>query len=127
MVELQPSKLATRVRFPPPAWRYTRSAERGDQCAIRRPRLRLRRKIPDRAGLTGEVRRELDAAMRSEPLRHVAHELRIVESPQAPLGECERLAGVRLVELLGACPRGARAPDVVEVVVNDVDVRVTGV
>src|SRR5260370_40475931 len=101
MVELRPSKRAPRLRFPPPAWRYAGSAERGDQRAVRRPRLWLRRKIPHRAGLAGEVRRELDAAMRPEPLRHVAHELRIVESPQAPLGERERLAGVRLVELLG--------------------------
>src|SRR5260370_41157391 len=103
MVELQPSKLATRVRFPPPAWRYAGSTERGDQRAICRPRLRFRRKIPDRARLAGEVRCELDAAMRPEPLRHVAHELRIVESPQAPRGERERLAGVRLVELLCGC------------------------
>src|SRR5260370_41747486 len=101
MVELQPSKLATRVRFPPPAWRYAGSAERGDQSAVRRARLRLRRKIPDRAWLAGEVRRELDAAMCPEPLSHVSHELRIVESPKAPLGECERLAGGALVQLLG--------------------------
>ena len=71
-------------------------AERGDQRAVRRARRRLRREVEDGARAAGVVGDELDAAVLLDPRRHVADERRVVEAPDAPLGERERLRGCAL-------------------------------
>jgi hypothetical protein len=63
--------------------------------------------------------------VRADELRHRGHERGIVEAPEPPLRKGVGLVRMRLVERLGRRPFGLAA-DVVEVVADDVDVRVAG-
>ena len=64
--------------------------------------------------------------MRPGPPAHPAHEGRVVDAPEAPLGDRVELGRVRAVQPVVGCPLGLAA-DVVEVVRDHVHVAVPGV
>src|SRR5919204_2299636 len=74
------------------------SAERRNQRSVHSAGARLVREVPDRAGSAGVVGDELGARVRADPARHAADERGVVDAPEAPLGERERLPRVRTVE-----------------------------
>src|SRR5436309_1177896 len=100
----------------------TLAAERDDQLAVGSAALRLRRQVPQGAGvLAGEVGDEHDSAVRLHEVGHLDNVAGIVDPPRRPLRKRERLARVSGIELLGVGPVRPVA-DVVDVIADDVDV-----
>ena len=115
------SRRARRVRRP------VRSAsERRDDSAVSRATARLARQIPDRARPAREVDEELGARVALHESRHALDERRVVDPPEAPLGDGVRLVAMCRVQRVVRLPGGLEAL-VVEVVRDDVDVLVSGV
>ena len=103
-----------------------RTGKRRDQRPVGGERTRLRAEVEHGARPAGVVVRDHDPRMPTEECRHPAHELRVVDTPEPPLPDRERFPRVRAIERVGGPPCGL-APDVVEIVSDDVDVRVARV
>src|SRR5207237_296507 len=84
------------------------------------------RQVEARAGAGAVVGDELQARVRPDEARHLRDISRVVEAPHAPLGDREGLGTMGAIERLGRGPFRAVTGLVVEVVADDVDVRVAG-
>src|SRR6266511_5220061 len=73
-----------------------------------------------------EVREQLEPRMRACEGTHLAHEVRVVDPPEPPLGDRVHLLRMGAIEDLVRRPLRLAA-DVVDVVADDVDERVAGV
>jgi len=71
-------------------------------------------------GTLSKVGEHLGALVRADEVAHLPDERRVVDAPESPFGEGERLPRVRLVEPVAAA-HSALPRDVVEVVADDVD------
>ena len=121
-----PPAPSTRVRRLGSPWRARQPPSGVMRSAVGRAAAGLAREVPQGARLAVEVREELDAAMGSDERGHPLDVRRIVDSPQAPFADRVPLAGMRRVELVVRLPRRLEAL-VVEIVRDDVDVRVSRV